>query len=80
MVVFFMSGKLTYHERAMRAARGRWGEPRIARLDGLDPNVRAAIVALIEADKAAKQKAAAEGQDPATAETEVRGGSLDSAA
>ena len=35
-------------------ARSRWGERRVVRLDALDPRVRAAVIALIRADQAAK--------------------------
>lgn len=35
-------------------SRARWGERRVARLDNLDPSVRAAVLALIAADQAAK--------------------------
>jgi hypothetical protein len=41
-------------------ARRRWGPPRVARLDELEPPVRAAVVALLEADRAAKARAAAQ--------------------
>jgi hypothetical protein len=54
------------HRRAMAGARARWGPQRIVRLDALDRSVRAAILALIEADQAAKRAAA---EDlPATAQ------------
>lgn len=36
-------------------ARKRWGEtPRVVRLESLDPRVRAAVLALIRADEAAR--------------------------
>jgi hypothetical protein len=38
-----------------RGARKRWGPQRVVRLDSLDPRVRAAVVALIRADEAARQ-------------------------
>lgn len=39
----------------LSGARARWGEyPRVARLDALDPRVRAAVLALIRADEAAR--------------------------
>ncbi len=41
-------------EQRRRASRARWGEPRIARLDSLEAPVRAVVLALIEADRAAK--------------------------
>jgi hypothetical protein len=56
-------------------AAARWGPRRRFRLDELEPSVRAAVLALIEADAAAK-KAAAD-QDPATAG--VDGGTRDAA-
>jgi hypothetical protein len=37
-------------------ARARWGEQRIARLDQLDPRVREAVLALIRADEAARER------------------------
>jgi len=38
-------------------ATKRWGEqPRVARLDSLDPRVREAVVALIRADEAARAR------------------------
>ncbi len=41
-------------------ARARWGdEPVAVRLDSLDPRIRAAVVALIHADDAAKKAPAA---------------------
>lgn len=36
--------------------RSRWGPPRIVRLDTLEPPVRMAILALVDADRAAKEK------------------------
>ena len=52
-----------YVESGRRGARKRWGEPRTARLDALDPRVREAVLALIRADEAARaaepEKAAA---------------------
>lgn len=52
------------------AARARWGEPRTARLDQLDPAVRRVIVALIDADREAKRLAAEKDAAPPAAETE----------
>lgn len=50
-------------EAHVKAARARWGEPRTVRLDALDPRVKAAVLALIRADEAARaadsEKAAA---------------------
>jgi hypothetical protein len=39
----------------VKAARARWGEPRSVRLDALEPHVRAAVLALVRADEAARQ-------------------------
>lgn len=36
-------------ERHRRAARARWGEPRILRLDQLTPEQRAVVLALLDA-------------------------------
>ncbi len=47
--------------RAARSRGGRlgsasrWGPPRVARLDDLDPRIRDAVLALIRADQAAKK-------------------------
>lgn len=38
----------------VKAARARWGPERVVRLDALDPRVRAAVVALVQADEAAR--------------------------
>jgi hypothetical protein len=38
-----------------QAALARWGGGRIVRLDALDPHVRAAVLALVRADEAARQ-------------------------
>ncbi len=47
-------------EAGRRGARRRWGEQRVARLDQLDPTVRLVILALVEADKAARTERALE--------------------
>lgn len=57
---------LTPRERGMLGARSRWGERRIARLDDFDPDERAAILAAIEAKRAAKT-ARAERESPEAA-------------
>lgn len=57
-------------ERGRLGAEKRWGPPRVLRLDDFDPDERVAILAAIDAKRAAKaarEKAAAEGQSPATA-------------
>lgn len=41
-------------ERARQAARVRWGEPRVVRLDSLTTEQRAVILALVDAAKAQK--------------------------
>ena len=46
---------LTRSERHIKAARARWGEPRTVRLDSLEPPVRAAVLALIFANEAARK-------------------------
>lgn len=38
-------------------ARARWGEQRVARLDSLAPSIRAAVLALLRADEAARKAA-----------------------
>ncbi len=58
-------------------ATKRWGEqPRVARLDELDPRIREAVMALIRADaaaRAANEKASAVPSEmPAEARLEVR--------
>jgi hypothetical protein len=40
-----------------KAMRARWGPIRVVRLDQLDPNVAAAIRALVAADEAARKAA-----------------------
>lgn len=61
--------------------RKRWGEPRVVRLDDLTDDQRAIVRALVDMVRSPRtEKAVAEGQSPATANAEVRGGSLDSAA
>ena len=45
---------MPHQERGRRGAAKRWGDQRIARLDELDPRVRAAVLALINADAAAR--------------------------
>lgn len=40
----------TRSERHVKAARARWGAPRVVRLDSLDPRVREAVLALVAAD------------------------------
>lgn len=58
-----MPGKaLTFAEAGRRGARKRWGEPRHVKLNELQPAIRAAVVALIEADLQAR--AAAEAAEP----------------
>ncbi len=42
---------LTTHERAKVAARAKWGERRILRLDELDPTTRGIVLAIVEARK-----------------------------
>lgn len=55
-------------QRAARmAARARWGDPRVVRLDDLTAPQRRLVLALVDA---AKVEAAAEGQIPATADAE----------
>ena len=50
-------GKDPAKQKAGRAGmRARWGPPRIARLDQLDPRIREAVLALIRADQAANMK------------------------
>jgi hypothetical protein len=44
----------TISERNRKAALARWGGGRIVRLDALDPLVRAAVLALVRADEAAR--------------------------
>jgi hypothetical protein len=39
--------KLSTHERAVRAARGRWGPRRVVRLDELDADTARLIRALL---------------------------------
>ncbi len=46
-------------------AKKRWGEPRIARLDSLDPRVREAVIALIRADEAARAREQSNEKAPA---------------
>jgi hypothetical protein len=58
-------------------ARARWGEPRVVRLDSLTSEQRRLVLALVDA---AKKEAVAEVQTPATADAEVRRGSVDPAA
>jgi hypothetical protein len=55
-----------------RGALARWGPPRRVRLDDFDPDERAAILAAIEAKRAAKaaKRTTAEGQSPAMAHAE----------
>ena len=36
-------------------AQKRWGDRRVVRLDSLDPRVRAAVLALVDADEAARK-------------------------
>lgn len=68
-------------QRGKLGAAKRWGERRVVRLDGLDPVVRRVILNLIEtSERIAREKAAAEGQSPATADAEVSGATLDPAA
>lgn len=40
--------------RGTLGARARWGPPRVVRLDALEAPIRAAILALVEADRAAQ--------------------------
>lgn len=56
--------KLTTHERAKVAARARWGDVRVVRLDNLEPSVAAVIRALVAAQKAADE---AKADDPGQA-------------
>ena len=55
--------------RAARSRGGRlgsasrWGPQRVARLDSLEPPIRAAVLALIQADQAAKKAAIADHDD-----------------
>lgn len=64
-------------ESGRRGAEKRWSNPdnrRNVRLDELQPSVRAAVVALIEADRAARTRmSAAEGQSPAALASEGHG-------
>jgi hypothetical protein len=64
---------LNHSERGRLGGRARWGDPRVVRLDRVHPHVRAAIVALIDADRAARnEKASAVSETPAEAELEGR--------
>lgn len=45
-----------YVEAGRRGGLKRWGGRRIVRLDSLQPTVRAAVVALVAADAAARTK------------------------
>lgn len=47
---------MPHTERGRLGAEKRWGGQRIVRLDELDPRVRDAVVALIRADEASRQK------------------------
>lgn len=40
--------------------RARWGEPRVLRLDTLPPSVRAGVLALVEAERNAREREAGE--------------------
>lgn len=60
-------------EPHVRAARARWGPERSVRLDSLDPRIRAAVVALINADDAARTTKAATDVTPVTAGVEGHG-------
>ena len=70
---------MPHQERGRRGAAKRWGDQRIARLDELDPRVRAAVLALINADaaaRAANEKASTVSEMPAEARRlEARRGS-----
>lgn len=53
-----MSGKPVFVDSGRRGARKRWGPPRTARLDELDPVTRRIVVLIIEADRHAREEAA----------------------
>lgn len=53
--------------RGRIGARARWGDPRHVKLTSLHPAVRAAVIALIEADEAAKKAASAVSETSANA-------------
>lgn len=46
-------------DRARRAARARWGEPRVIRLDTLTPEQRRLVLALVDAAHATEKAAPA---------------------
>jgi hypothetical protein len=54
-------------ESGRRAARKRWGEQRILRLDELRPEARRLVMALVEADAENKKATATEAPDVAAA-------------
>jgi hypothetical protein len=61
-------------ERGLLGAEHRWGQKRVVRLDSLNPNERAVVLALIDAARASKETA------PAVEKPEaVEGGRRDSA-
>jgi hypothetical protein len=43
---------LTRHEAARKAARARWGDPRVIRLDGLTADQRRLVLAMVEMARA----------------------------
>jgi hypothetical protein len=51
-------------ESGRRGARARWGPERIVRLDELDERIRAAVVALVQADRAARSAIAEPPSEP----------------
>ncbi len=59
-----MSTEISAELRAARSRAGKlgsaskWGGQRIVRIDSLDPRVRAAVLALVQADAAAREEAA----------------------
>jgi hypothetical protein len=64
-------------------AQRRWGPRRRLNIGDLTPDQRELVLGVIEAQRIANEvmkKAAAVRETPATADPEVRGGSLDSAA
>jgi hypothetical protein len=46
------------HEAARTAARARWGPPRVIRLDGLTPDQRLLVLAMVEMQRASTERKA----------------------
>ena len=63
-----------------KAARVRWGPPRIARLDGLTPEQRRLVLAMIEMARASDSKADRVSETSRSADAEVRRGSVERSA